>query len=324
MLMVVQRGIRTFFSRIRDAALPVAASALSLISLPFATGARAETVDIAILKSSNIAAYEQAIEGFKATASSNAVYTEYDAQGDLEQGKKLARKIRQSGPALIVAVGLKAAQAAKLEVNDVPIVYMMVLDPQKQGLSAPNMTGTLLEVPIDRQVKLIRSFLPSLRRLGLLYDPWKSAAKAREAEQQANPHSFSVQTYPVASEREVPQQLRNLLETNGALWLLPDSTVLTNESLGFLLETAQARRVPVIGFSPELTKQGALLSISVSYGEVGRETGVLARKILDGDRMLPAKPVPLDRLHISANLKTARFLGIEIPKEVGHLIDETY
>jgi putative ABC transport system substrate-binding protein len=80
----------------------------------------------------------------------------------------------------------------------------------------------------------------------------------------------------------------------------------------------------VIGFSPEFTRLGALLSLSVSYGEVGRETGLLAKRILDGDRKPPMKPLPIERLKITVNLKTARFLGIEFPKEVHHLIDDTY
>src|SRR5262249_24319731 len=136
--------------------------------------AQAAPVEIAILKSSNIAAYEQAIEGFKATAPSNSVYAEYDAQADLDVGNKLAKKIRSANPDMVVAVGLKAALAAKSEITDVPVVFMMVLDPQKHNLTASNVTGTLLEIPIDRQVKLIRSFLPEKHHMGLLFDPKKS------------------------------------------------------------------------------------------------------------------------------------------------------
>jgi putative ABC transport system substrate-binding protein len=57
---------------------------------------------------------------------------------------------------------------------------------------------------------------------------------------------------------------------------------------------------------------------------VGRETGLLAKRILEGDRKLPGKAVPVERLKITVNLKTARFLGIEFPKDVNYLIDETY
>jgi putative ABC transport system substrate-binding protein len=280
--------------------------------------------EIAILKSSSISAYDQAITGFRSTAPSGAIYSEYDLQGDLEQGRKLAKKIRGSEASLVVAVGLKAALAARLEIVDIPIVYMMILDPSKHNLNAPNMTGTLLEIPAERQFKILRSFLPNLRRLGMLTNSGASQSKLKETTAQANAHSFQLQEFSVDSEKEVPQQLRALLGSADALLLVPDSTVLTTESIGYILETSLARRVPVIGFSPEFTRLGALLSLSVAYGEVGRETGVLAKRILDGDRKLPAKPIPVERLKVTVNLKTARFLGIEFPKEVNHLIDETY
>jgi putative ABC transport system substrate-binding protein len=219
---------------------------------------------------------------------------------------------------------LKAALAARLEIVDIPIVYMMILDPSKHNLNAPNMTGTLLEIPAERQFKILRSFLPNLRRLGMLTNSGASQSKLKDTAAQANAHSFQLQEFSVDSEKEVPQQLRALLGSADALLLVPDSTVLTTESIGYILETSLARRVPVIGFSPEFTRLGALLSLSVAYGEVGRETGVLAKRILDGDRKLPAKPIPVERLKVTVNLKTARFLGIEFPKEVNHLIDETY
>ena len=281
-------------------------------------------MDIAILQSSDIAAYREAIAGLKATGPIGAIYTEYDAQGDLELGKKLASKLRASNASLVVAVGLKAALAAKVEIVDVPIVYMMILDPLKHQLTAANMTGTLLEVPVDRQLKIMRTFLPTLHQLGALYDPAKTSSRVKEAVQQATISDFQLKGLPVESDKDVPQQLRTLLSDVEALWLIPDSTVLTNESIRFILESALARQIPVIGFSPEFTRLGALLSMSVNYGDVGRETGLLARRILDGERLLPLNPVPSARLKITVNLKTARFLGMTFPKELTSLIDETY
>ena len=282
-------------------------------------------MDIAILQSSDIAVYREAITGLKATGPIGAIYTEYDLQGDLELGKKLARKLRASNASLIVAVGLKAALAAKVEIADIPIVYMMILDPLKHHLTSANMTGTLLEVPIDRQLKIMRMFLPTLHKLGALYDPAKTSSRLKEAERQAINSDFQFEGFPVESEKDVPQQLRMLLSNHaGGLWLIPDSTVLTNESLQFILESALAHQVPVIGFSPEFTRLGALLSMSVNYGEVGRETGLLAKRILDGERLLSLNPVPIEQLKITVNLKTAKFLGVTFPKELTSLIDETY
>lgn len=295
---------------------------LALLGLVGASNAQAG--EIAILKSSDLPAYTQAIDGFKVTAPAATHYVEYDLQGDPELGKKLARRIRASDAALVLAVGLKAALAAQVELPDVPVVYMMILDPAKHRLAAPNITGTLLDIPAERQFKILRSFLPSLHRLGVLYDPGKAAPRLKEAIPQAATNGFHLEGFPVESEKEVPQQLRALLARTEALWLTPDSTVLTEESVRFILESAMASHVPVIGFSPELTRLGALLSIAVSYSDVGRETGVLVRRLLDGEKRLPMKPVPIERLNITVNQKTANFLNIAFPNGLERMIDEKY
>jgi putative ABC transport system substrate-binding protein len=314
---------RHFNRRPVGAALPILGLAV-LVSLCTLSFSEAASLEIAILKSSEIAAYDDAVKGFTATAPSGATYTEYNLRGDLELGRILAKKIRSSDVALVVAVGLKAALAAKLEIPDVPVIYMMILDPQKHQLNGANMTGTLLEIPIDRQLKLLHTFLPTKRKLGVLYDPSKSNPKIKDVEAQATANEYKLHGFPVTSEKDVPQQLRALLSSVDALWLMPDSTVLTDESIRFILESALAQHMPVIGFSPEFTRLGALLSFSVNYGEVGRETGLLAKRILDGERILPLKPLPVERLKITVNLKTARFLGITFPKELNSIIDETY
>jgi putative ABC transport system substrate-binding protein len=291
---------------------------------PYTVPVEAAAVEIVILKSSDLTAYNEAVEGFKSAAPRSAVYTEYGLRGDLERGKQLARKIRTSDSSLVVAVGLKAALAAKLEIVDIPILYMMILDPMKYHLAAANMTGVLLEIPMDRQFKVLRAFLPSLRRIATLYDPGKTAAKLKEAEPRAAVHEFLLRGFPVEDEKAVPQQLRALLSESEALWLIPDSTVLTDESIRFILESALAKQVPVLGFSSELTRLGALLSMSIDYSEVGRESGLLARRILNGEHPLRLKPVSVQRIKITVNQKTARYLGIPIPKELDGMIDETY
>jgi putative ABC transport system substrate-binding protein len=302
----------------------LAALVLIPCSCLYADLAQATGPEIAILKSSDLRAYKDAVEGFKATAPGNATYVEYDLRGDFDQGKRLARTIRATDSALVVAVGLKAALTAKLEIVDIPILYMMILDPTKYQLTAANMTGVLIEIPTDRQLKMIRTFLPKLRKIGVLYNPEKTATKLKEAESQAAGHAFQLRGFPVEKEKEVSPQLRTLLAHSEALWLIPDSTVLTDESIRFILESAVARQIPVIGFSPEFTRLGALLSLSIDYGEVGREAGLLAKRILNGEQQLPLRPVPVQRIRITVNQKTARYLDITIPRELDSLIDETY
>jgi putative ABC transport system substrate-binding protein len=286
--------------------------------------ALASATDIVIMKSSDIAAYNQALAGFKAALPSGIVLSEYDLQGDLEKGRKLARKIRASDPALVFAIGLKAAKSAQLEIVDIPVVYSMVLDPAKYGLNTSNMTGILLEVPIERQLSTIHAMLPDLKNIGTLYDPSKTAPLIDESKRWLKSNGMSLVPTAVTNERDVPRALQALLPSVGALWLVPDSTVLTDESLRFILNTALEERVPVIGFSREFARSGAFLCLSVNYGDIGRQAGQLARKIIDGQIVLPMRPLHPERIEMSVNLKTAKFLNIEIPKDLEHKADEVY
>jgi len=68
----------------------------------------AGAAEVAILKSADLAAYNQAVAGFKATMPPSTTFVEYDMQGDVARGQKLARKIRDSDATLLLAVGVKA------------------------------------------------------------------------------------------------------------------------------------------------------------------------------------------------------------------------
>ncbi len=280
--------------------------------------------EIAILKSADIAVYNQAVAGFKAAAMANTTFSEYNLQGNFERGRKLARKLRASNAALVLAVGLKAALAARLEILDTPVVFCMVLDPAKYDLKAPNMRGITLEIPLTRQFSTIKSVLPRIKKVGVLFDASKTGELVEEGRGLAKRLGLELVEGRVRSEKDVPIMLRKLMARIDALWLIPDSTVLTQDSLRFLLGTALDHNVPVIGFSSEFVRSGVLVGLSVSYQGVGQQAAQLASRILAGQASLAAAAVPPERVHISLNLKTARFLGITIPAQVVRSADKLY
>src|SRR6266513_21720 len=260
-----------------------------LLFLPPSPAGAAEVV---ILKSANLAAYNQAVAGFNAT--------------------------------LPLAVGVKAALVAKLEIVDIPVIFCMVLDPAKHDLRAPNMTGIRLDVPVERQFRTMRSVLPPVKKIGVLYDPEKTGDLVAEGRLMARAVGFEMIARAVHAGKDVPAALRALLPQVEALWLVPDSTVLTEDSLPFVMGTALDTNVPVIGFSSELVRSGALVGLSVSYEDIGRQASVLARKIFSEPARSFTAMLPPERLRLSLNLKTARFLGIVIPPEVVSNADELY
>src|SRR5680860_333916 len=101
----------------------------------------AHAQEVAILTSSHIAPYDKAIQGFTSALSSKVHSVEYTFNGNVSQGREIAKTIRASNARLLLAVGLKAALVAKLEILDIPIVFCLVMNPEKNGLPTSNMTG---------------------------------------------------------------------------------------------------------------------------------------------------------------------------------------
>lgn len=279
--------------------------------------------EVVILKSANIAPYNQAIAGFKSSMPSDTTFTEYDLKGDPQTGRTYAGKIRASGADLVLAVGSKAAIAAKLEIFDIPVVYSMVLHPAKYDLKAANMVGVSVKPPIGQQLTTMRALMPNLKRIGYLYDPEKTAPLPADAINQARQLGMTFIDRQVRTAEQVPTALRELLSDVDALWLLSDSTVLTDESFTFLLRAAFDRHVPVIGFDPEFSRRGALISFWVDSADIGREAAHVAHTILAGSTAPPPKTFqPKQRMAV--NLGTAAYLGITIPPALQNLVDEAY
>lgn len=300
----------------------IVACALILLGLTISVSA-IHAHEVAILKSANVAAYNQAVSGFKSSMPSDTSFIEYDLKGNLDSGRKYAGKIRASGVDLVLAVGLKAAIAARLEIFDVPVVFCMVLHPSKYDLKASNMVGISVRNPIDQHLRALQAVMPGLKRIGYLYDPEKTPRIPAEAIERARQLGIALIDRQVKTEAQVPPTLRDLLPEIEALWLLSDSTVLTEESFGFLLSASLDRRVPVIGFDPEFVRRGALMSFWVDSSEIGREASHVAQTILAGSTLSSTKTF-LPKQRISLNRGTAEYLGIRIPPHVLNMVDEVY
>ena len=132
-----------------------------------------------MLKSHDIAPINQALAGFVATCPEHI--TTYDLGGSTSNSRGIIDRIMASPPRLIVAIGPLAAQVAKAEVRGVPVVFAMVRNPRKSGLEGDNIAGISLDVPIEAQLAMYKALLPTLRVIGVIYDPEKTGTLVKEA-----------------------------------------------------------------------------------------------------------------------------------------------
>jgi putative ABC transport system substrate-binding protein len=289
------------------------AGLFSLVAIAMFSGARAEAAPpearVAALLSEDITAYREALQGFKAAYKGPVI------DFDMGQADDKLGELRASHPALVLAVGVRAAKAAAEGFADLPVVYCMVLDPGVNGISGPNVTGVTLAIPVKRQIEGFKQVLPTLGRLGVVFSPAKSGNLMEEARSAAAALGVTLLTESVQRSDQVPDALARLAGKVDGLWLPPDATVVTKETFRLALELSLARKLPLMVFNSQFVKAGALLALSPDYAASGSEAARIVKLILSGKK--PADiPTTAARGTLVLNVGTARNLGIEIPASV--------
>ncbi|MEE8124313.1 MAG: ABC transporter substrate binding protein [Nitrospirales bacterium] len=282
--------------------------------------------EVAILKSADITAYSEAIVAFKtALPPAFQVTLEYDLQGDMAKGRSLARRIRASDAQVVLAVGLKAAIAAKLEILDIPVLFCLVLNPEKYGLPTSNMMGLSMDIPFRKHLKPLQLLIPKVSRIGVIFDPEKTTARRDKLQDDAKALGITILSQEVNSEQEVSEALKSLGTRIEALWLLPDSTVLTKSTLDFLMSTTLEMNIPVVGFSAGIVKSGAVVSAHLNYEDIGKQAATTVQNLLGrAPHPVLGTILPPDRIHQSINQKAAQFLGFSLTPDILRAFDEQY
>ena len=280
---------------------------------------------VVVLQSSDIMSYKRAVKAFLENLPTSLQHVhQFSLVGDVTKSNPILSKIRDLDPDVVVAVGLKAALVLNRGLPSVPSIFCMVLDPGKYHLPKSNMMGIALEIPFKDQMQSLQDVLPTVKRVGVLYNPDKTGRIVNAALPHAQSLGVELVSRKVLSERDVPNSLRAIVNQIDALWLVPDSTVLTADSFNFLLKTTLDANIPVIGFSPDLVSKGALLSIHFNYEDVGKQVAQLASRILHGKGFKMGVIHSPEPLRLAINLKTANFLGITVPPDTLNRFHEMY
>ena len=95
-------------------------------------------------------------------------------------------------------------------------------------------------------------------------------------------------------------------------WMLPDSTVVTPETFEFLLLFTQQNRTPVVTFAGKYVNTGALASLDIDGFDLGKQSGEMANRVLDGTRVSDIPTAEARKSVIKINRKVASKLGINI------------
>jgi putative ABC transport system substrate-binding protein len=267
-----------------------------------------------VIKSQNLSAYNEVAKGFQDECLKNNITIKsiYDLNGKMKLGQKIARKVRKQKPDIVLAIGVLAATVLKERVDNIPIVFCMVINHERFQLTDPNITGISTEIAIEEQLKGFQSILGPFKKLGVIYDPSKTGNIIANAENQIEDADMDLVKYEISSSKEVSGAMESLIGKIDALWLLPDSTVVTKKSFGFIKSSTNENRIPLLCTSDVFVKAGALAAVSSDHKDVGKQAAVLARIILELSTPSSLGIVCPDNFKLTVNTDTAKMLGLEL------------
>ncbi|MGA1790432.1 MAG: ABC transporter substrate-binding protein [bacterium] len=284
---------------------------LLFLSLIFFYGSSEASQKILSLQSFRVQPYEDAIRGFKKTCDCKIKESLILESNDSDVGER----IRKINPDLILAIGLDALLKVK-EINEIPIVYLMVLDPASVLSGKKNITGISMNIPSEIQLRIFQKTLPDAKRIGLIFDLVNTGLFVKGAREAAKTIGVQLITKEVHSAKDVPSLISAMKADIDAFWMLPDTTVISSETVEFLVLFSIEHKIPIFTFSERFVETGALMSLSFDAFELGKRAGEMARDILSGKdiRDIPRADVTDVIISISPNM--ARKLGITIPDEI--------
>jgi putative tryptophan/tyrosine transport system substrate-binding protein len=253
--------------------------------------------------------------------------------GKLEQLDVLAAELVRIPVDVIVAATNDDIAAAKRATSSVPIVMVTAGEPLAQGfvrsLARPggNVTGLAWSFGpelMGKYVELYIEILPRLQRLGGLMDPgFPITVPFWEATQQfAAAQGVKTFAYEARSPAEFPAAFA-AMKRDGVDGVLVFAGPMLFSAMREVAALGLKHRIPLMfGAHGEAIAHGGLVSYGPDAGALYRRSALYVDKILKGAKPgeLPVEQPAIQNLRI--NLKTAKALGIEIPKALLFRADE--
>ncbi len=265
-------------------------------------------------------------KGFKDGLKELGVEAEYSvhiAQGNIATANQIASTIQGEKPDLILAIATPTAQAVVQKIKDTPILATAVTDFVGAGLvkdmekPGANVSGMTDLTPIDRQIQLAKEIMPGLTKLGVMYNAGEanSVTLVNLVKAEAKKLGIEVEEATVVNSAAVLPAARSLVGRAQAIYVPTDNTVVS--ALESVIKVAADNDMPIFSGDTDSVERGTLASLGFDYYGMGKQTAIMAKKILvDGVNVGDMPVEKLKELNLFVNKKAAADFGVEVPAAV--------
>lgn len=285
------------------------------------------TYTIGICQQMEHAALDAATEGFQDACrelfgEDNVEFDVQNAQGEQTMCSTIVNNFVSSDVDLILANATLPLQTAAQATSDIPILGTSVTDygsalgiDDWTGATGVNISGTSDLAPIEEQEDMLLELVPEAKTVGILYCSAESNSKYQaelfEAELEAN--GISYKEYTAADSNEIQSVTQNAVEECDAIYIPTDNTMASNTQI--INNICLPAKVPVIAGEEGICSGCGVATLSISYYDLGYQTGEMAYKILaEGEDIASMEVETAAQVTKKYNPAICEELGITIPE----------
>jgi putative tryptophan/tyrosine transport system substrate-binding protein len=269
-----------------------------------------------------IAAFSQRLHELGWTEDGNIAIEYRWAEGRSERYAEIAAEFVRLKVDVIVTWGNATAVAAKRATSVIPIVFALAVDPVGTGLVASlarpggNVTGlsTLTTDSAGKRLELLREVVPNLQRLAVMANPDSPGVvrEMRELQELAQRLGLHATAVEIRRAEDIAPALAALKGNADGLIVVADAFLNIHRSR--INALALRARLPTMYGYREPVEAGALLSYGPDYLDMFRRTADYVDKVLRGRKPADLPVEQPTKLELVINLKTAKALGLTIPR----------
>lgn len=236
-------------------------------------------------------ALDLATEGFKKALEDKlgdkVTFDYQNASGESTTCTTIVNQFVSSNVDLIMANGTSALQAAVSGTADIPIVgtsiteYGVALDIKDfSGKTGINVTGTSDLAPLDKQAAMVKELVPDAKKCGIVYcsnEP-NSKYQADVVSAELDKLGIKSEIYTFADSNDISQVVTKACGEIDVLYIPTDNKCADNAEL--INNIADPAGIPIIAGEEGICKGCGIATLSISYYNIGYNTGLMAYDIL--------------------------------------------
>ena len=253
------------------------------------------------------------------------------ANGDYARLPQLTAELISRSVAVIFAGQLPATLAAKAATSKIPIIFANGNDPVEFGLVASlsrpggNITGVsvLVNMLAAKHLELLHEMVPKAVLVGLLINSGNPNVEVdrRQLEAAANVLGKKLVVLEASTPEAIEAAFATLVQMRAdALFVHADAFFASQNKQLVALTTRYA--IPTIFHLRDFVMAGGLMSYGADLADGYRQAGIYAGRILNGEKPADLPVQQATKVELIVNLKTAKALGITVPRLVQSRADE--